>query len=77
MIDKFENRIQMLSLTVTFANLGTGVIMKIPKESAQFASNSYLDGVVVEVLLVAVNLSVMLALAGKFVGMFTISQFKI
>ena len=59
MIDLFENRIQMLSLTVTFANLGTGVIMKIPKESAQFASNFYLDGVVVEVLLVAVNLSVM------------------
>ena len=70
MTDGFENRIQMLSLTVTFINLGTGVIMKIPRESSQYVSDSYLDNMVVDVLLVVVNVSVIVVVAGKWPNSF-------
>ena len=60
----FESRLQMLSLTVTFVNLATGVIMKIPNESSDDASGLYLQNMVVDVLLVAVNLSLIAAVTG-------------
>ena len=64
MNDGFESRLQMLSLTVTFVNLATGVIMKIPSESSHDASGSYLDNIVVDVLLVTINLSLIVAVTG-------------
>ena len=64
MNEGFESRLQMLSLTVTFVNLATGVIMKIPSESSQDPSGSFLDNIVVDVLLVTTNLSLLLAVTG-------------
>ena len=64
MNDGFESHLQMLSLTVTFVNLATGVIMKIPSEASQDASASYLNNIVFDVLLVTTNLSLIVALTG-------------
>ena len=64
MNEGFENRLQMLSLTVIFVNLATGVIMKIPSESSHDANESYLDNIVVDVLLVTINLSLIVAVTG-------------
>ena len=64
MNDGFESRLQMLSLTVTFVNLATGVIMKIPSESSYDASGSFLNNIVVDVLLVTTNLSLIVAVTG-------------
>ena len=60
----FESRLQMLSLMVTFVNLATGVIMKIPSESTQDPNRSYLENIVVDVLLVTINLSLVAAVTG-------------
>ena len=64
MNDGFESRLQMLSLTVTFVNLANGVIMKIPSESSYDASGSFLNNIVVDVLLVTTNLSLIVAVTG-------------
>ena len=64
MNDGFESRLQMLSLTVTFVNLATGVIMKIPSKSSHDASGSYLENIVLDVLLVSTNLSLIVAVTG-------------
>ena len=66
MYDGFEHRLQMLSLTVTFANLATAVVMKIPTEPNTYASDPYLDNTVVDMLLVSINASVVLAITGMF-----------
>ena len=64
MNDGFESRLQMLSLTVTFVNLATGVIMKIPSELSHDTNGSYLENVMVDVPLVTINLSLIVALTG-------------
>ena len=60
----FESRLQMLSLTVTFVNLATGVLMKIPGDSSHDVSGSFLNNIVVDVLLVTTNISLFVAVTG-------------
>ena len=64
MNERFESHLQMLSLTVTFVNLATGVVMKIPSESSYDVSGSHFQNIAVDVLIVTSNLSLIVTVTG-------------
>ncbi|KAL9969032.1 hypothetical protein ACROYT_G021194 [Oculina patagonica] len=54
-LDKFENRLMLTSLAVTFVNLGIGTVSKIPKENIPASIDSYVDSTVFTVLVIGAN----------------------
>ncbi|KAL9964157.1 hypothetical protein ACROYT_G027749 [Oculina patagonica] len=54
-VDKFENRLMLTSLAVTFVNLGIGTVSKIPKENIPTSIDSYVDSTVFTVLVIGAN----------------------
>ena len=64
--DPFENRLMLISLAVTFVNLGIGAVSKIPKENVPSSIDPYVDTVMFNVLVIGANTLVIGLLVGKF-----------
>ena len=64
-VDPFENRLMLTSLTVTFINLGIGAVSKIPSENIPSSVDHSVDNIMFELLVVGANASVILLLIGK------------
>ena len=60
----FEDRLQMLTLCVTFINLMTGTILKIPREVSEESFDPFLDSLVVDYILVMINALVLFTVTG-------------
>ena len=60
----FEDRLQLLTLCVTFINLMTGTILKIPREVSEDSYDPFLDSLVVDYILVMVNILVLFVVTG-------------
>ena len=65
--DVFENRLQLASLLVTFANLAMGAILKIPKETVPSDVDPYVDTLLVNILVVAANCLVIGIVVGEWI----------
>ena len=63
--DKFENRLMLISLAVTFVNLGIGAVSKIPKENIPASIDPYVDSIGFNVLVIGANSLVVGLLVGK------------
>ena len=68
--DAFENRLLTVSVAVTVFNLGVGAVSKIPAENLLVSTDSYMDTVIFNVLVLGANTLVVGLLACKinFVG---------
>ena len=64
--DEFEDKLLPTSLLVIFLNLGIGVILKIPKESASSDVDQYVDSLLVNILVVGANVLVILLVVGMY-----------
>ena len=65
-VDPFENRLMLISLAVTFVNLGIGAVSKIPKENIPASIDPYVDSTVFNVLVIGANSLVVGLLVGKW-----------
>ena len=65
--DKFENRLMLISLAVTFVNLGIGAVSKIPKENIPASIDPYVDSIGFNVLVIGANSLVVGLLVGKWI----------
>ena len=63
--DRFENRLMLISLAVTFVNLGIGAVSKIPKENVPASIDPYVDSVMFKILVFGANTLVIGLLVGK------------
>ena len=63
--DRFENRLMLISLAVTFVNLGIGAVSKIPKENVPASIDPYVDSVMFKILVIGANTLVIGLLVGK------------
>ena len=53
--DAFENRLMTTSIAVTVVNLGIGAVSKIPAENLPASTNSYMDSVIFNILVLGAN----------------------
>ncbi|KAL9978290.1 hypothetical protein ACROYT_G015789 [Oculina patagonica] len=53
--DRFENKLMLISLAVTFVNLGIGAVSKIPKENVPASIDPYVDSVMFKMLVIGAN----------------------
>ena len=53
--DSFENRLMTTSLAVTVVNLGIGAVSKIPAENLPVSTDSYMDTVIFNLLVLVAN----------------------
>ena len=63
--DRFENRLMLISLAVTFVNLGIGAVSKIPKENVPASIDPYVDSIMFKILVIGANTLVIGLLVGK------------
>lgn len=63
--DRFENRLMLISLAVTFINLGIGAVSKIPQENVPASIDPYVDSVMFNILVIGANTLVIGLLVGK------------
>ena len=63
--DPFENKMMIITLAVTFVNLGIGAVSKIPKENVPASIDPYVDTVMFNLLVVGANTLVIGLLVGK------------
>lgn len=63
--DRFENKLMLISLAVTFVNLGIGAVSKIPKENVPASIDPYVDSVMFKILVIGANTLVIGLLVGK------------
>ena len=63
--DSFENKMMIITLAVTFVNLGIGAVSKIPKENVPASIDPYVDTVTFNLLVVGANTLVIGLLVGK------------
>jgi len=63
--DPFENRLMTTSIAVTVFNLGVGAVSKIPAENLLTSSDSYMDTVMFNILVLGANTLVIGLLACK------------
>ena len=75
-VDPFENRLMLTSLTVTFINLGIGAVSKIPSENIPTSVDHSVDKIMFELLVVAANASVILLVIGKKAFLYPIEPGK-
>ena len=64
-VDPFENKLMLISLAVTFVNLGIGAVSKIPKENIPASIDPYVDSIGFNVLVIGANSLVVGLLVGK------------
>ena len=64
-IDPFENKLMLTSLTVTFINLGVGAVSRIPKEGIPSSIDPYVDNVMFKALVFGANSLVIGLLVGE------------
>ena len=64
--DPFENKLMLVSLAVTFVNLGIGAVSKIPKENVPASIDPYVDSVMFNILVIGANTLVMGLLVCKY-----------
>ena len=65
--DPFENKLMLISLAVTFVNLGIGAVSKIPKENVPASIDPYVDSVMFNILVVGANTLVIGLLVGELI----------
>lgn len=53
--DRVENKLMLISLAVTFVNLGIGAASKIPKENVPSSIDPYVDNVIFKILVIGTN----------------------
>ena len=63
--DPFENKMMIITLAVTFVNLGIGAVSKIPKENVPASIDPYVDTVTFNLLVIGANTLVIGLLVGK------------
>ena len=63
--DPFENRLMLISLAVTFVNLGIGAVSKINSENIPASIDLYVDNIMFKVLVFGANSLVIGLLVGK------------
>ena len=68
--DAFEDRLMTTSIAVTVFNLGVGAVSKIPAENVPALSDSYMDTVVFNILVLGANTLVTGLLAGNITAFF-------
>ena len=77
-VDPFENRLMIISLAVTFVNLGIGAVSKIPKENIPASIDSYVDTITFKILVFGANSLVIGLLVGEHQNLFvSLSNLKI
>ena len=64
--DPFENKLMLISLAVTFVNLGIGAVSKIPKEKVPASIDPYVDSVMFNILVIGANTLVIGLLVGEY-----------
>ena len=64
-VDPFENRLMLISLAVTFVNLGIGAVSKINSENIPASVDPYVDNIMFKVLVFGANSLVIGLLVGK------------
>ena len=64
-IDPFENKLMLTSLTVTFVNLGVGAVSRIPKEGIPSSIDPYVDNIMFKALVFGANSLVIGLLVGE------------
>ena len=64
-VDPFENRLMLISLAVTFVNLGIGAVSKINSENTPASIDPYVDNIMFKVLVFGANSLVIGLLVGK------------
>ena len=64
-VDPFENRLMLISLAVTFVNLGIGAVSKINSENIPASIDPYVDNIMFKVLVFGANSLVIGLLVGK------------
>lgn len=64
--DPFENKLMLVSLAVTFVNLGIGAVSKIPKENVPASIDPYVDSVMFNILVIGANTLVIGLLVCKY-----------
>ena len=64
-VDPFENKLMLISLAVTFVNLGIGAVSKIPKENIPASIDPYVDSIGFNVLVIGANSLVVGLLVGR------------
>ena len=69
-VDPFENRLMIISLAVTFVNLGIGAVSKIPKENIPASIDSYVDTITFKILVFGANSLVIGLLVGERQNLF-------
>ena len=72
--DAFENRLMTTSIAVTVVNLGIGAVSKIPAENLPASTNSYMDSVIFNILVLGAN-SVVIEMLACRLSFFKISAF--
>ena len=64
-MDPFENKLMLISLSVTFINLGIGAVSKIPSENIPASIDPYVDNIMFKILVFGANSLVIGLLVGK------------
>ena len=64
-VDPFENKLMLTSLTVTFVNMGVGAVSRIPQEGISSSIDLYVDNVMFKALVFGANSLVIGLLAGE------------
>ena len=64
-VDPFENRLMLISLAVTFVNLGIGAVSKINSENIPASIDPYVDNIMFKVLVFGANSLVIGLLIGE------------
>ena len=60
----FEDRLQLLTLCVTFLNLMIGTILKMPRELSEESYDPFVDSIIADGILVMVNVLVLFVVTG-------------
>ena len=65
MVDRFENKLMLSSLTITFVNLGIGAVSRIPEEGIPSYVNEFVDHLLFKALVFVANSLVIGLLVGE------------
>ena len=74
--DVFENRLMSTSLAVTVVNLVIGAASRIPAENIPTQTNTYMDTVIFNLLVIGANTIVIGLVVGKMISLIKVSNWK-
>ena len=66
MVDRFENKLMLSSLTITFVNLGIGAVSRIPEEGIPSYVDEFVDHLLFKALVFVANSLVIGLLVGEY-----------